>query len=118
MPTSASQPSRPKPWDLLFNIPKSFRLVMALLRDPRIAFTRKILFFGTIGFLIVALLLPETVLAGALEAVLPFVGPAISLPPDAALDWTAIALASFSLLRVFPSEVVSEHFERIFHRTR
>jgi len=115
-PATTTATARPKPWDLLLHIPRTFRLVGALMRDPRVAFIRKLFFFGSIGVLLVALLLPEALVATLFTGVLPLVGPLLNIPPDAGLDWLALGTASFALLRVFPSEIVSEHFTRIFHR--
>jgi hypothetical protein len=118
-PTSmipAPQPqtqANPNPFQLLFHVGKTTRLAGALLADPRVSIFRKILFVGSLIILILALLAPETIgeLVSSLLPLIPFA----ELPADAALDWVAIAVAAYNLLRVFPDEVVVEHYNRLFH---
>ena len=48
---------------------------------------------------------------------LPVVGRFIGLgelPADAALDWVLVVVAGFNLLRLFPKEIVGEHYDRLF----
>ena len=40
----------------------------------------------------------------------------VELPAEGAMNWLALALASFSLLAVFSKEILSEQYERIFRR--
>ena len=34
------------------------------------------------------------------------------------LDWITLAIIGFALLRIFPSRIVSEHHQRLFHKAR
>jgi len=118
-PTSmvpAPQPQtrpNPNPFQLLFHVGKTTRLAGALLADPRVTIYRKILFVGSLMILVLALLAPETI-GELVSAILPLV-PFAEIPADAALDWVAVAVAAYNLLRVFPDEVVAEHYQRLFH---
>jgi hypothetical protein len=91
-------------------------LIGALLKDRRIPVIRKLLFFGSILFLLVLLLFPDLFAEGVLSLALPLVGTALGVPIDAGFDWVVFAIAVVSLLRVFPVEMVSEHYKRIFHK--
>lgn len=111
-PTTA----RPNPFQFIFNIGKTLRLAGALLGDPRVSIFRKFFFVGSLGALILLLLLPADITAEFVSNVLPVVGPALGLPADAAFDWVALAFVAFNLMRVFPPEIVSEHYTRLFAR--
>ena len=108
--------SRPNPFQLLFHVGKTIRLAGALLVDGRITIYRKLLFLGSLVILALALIAPDTIGVLLSEFILPFVGPAIDIPADIALDWVAIAVAAYNLLRVFPEEIVTQHYNRLFHK--
>ena len=76
---------------------------------------RKVLFFVIILALLAVLFFPDTIDEIGLSVVLPFVGTILGIPLDAGLDWGTFALLSVSLLRIFPAEIVSEHYQRLFH---
>jgi hypothetical protein len=40
----------------------------------------------------------------------------LELPLDGAIDWVTFAVATFSLLKLFPKEIVGEHYDRLFRR--
>ncbi len=104
---------QPNPLALIFHLGKTFRLTGALMKDGRVSIFRKIFFVGAILAMIVLLFSGD--LAVELFAnVIPFIGPAIGLPADAAFDWLAIAVLALNLLRVFPISIVGEHYNRIF----
>ncbi len=109
---------RPHPWELLLHPFKTLRFVNALRRDPRIPFLRKLLYVGPIAALLLALLMPEGIVAAAVSVLLPVIGPAISLPADAAVDWLGLSVAAYGLLGALPSAIVAEHHARIFHPRR
>ena len=101
---------------MVFHLLKTFRLVEAVLWDKRVSLIRKGAYLGGIGILLVLLLFPE-VLADSATLLTPFfslVG--VELPVEGSIDWLALALGSFSLLSLFPKEILGEHYERIFHR--
>jgi sterol desaturase/sphingolipid hydroxylase (fatty acid hydroxylase superfamily) len=113
MPPQPVAPTRPNPFQMVFHVGRTARLAGALLTDPRVTIYRKLLFVGSIILLILALLAPETI-GGAVSSFLPpLLG--IEVPVDATLDWVAVGLAAFNLLRVFPQEVVTYHYNRLFH---
>jgi hypothetical protein len=110
--------SRPHPWEMVLHPITTLRFMNALRRDPRISHVRKLLYVGPILVLLVAFLLPESVVAAGVALLLPLVGPLVNLPVDAALDWFAIGLAAYALLGVLPRRIVREHHARLFHPTR
>lgn len=112
-PASSYAGYRPNFVQMIFHVGRTSRLAGALLRDPHISIFRKIFFLGAIAGLILALALPESV--GELAStILPFIGPAIGLSGDIAIDWVAATVIGFNLLRIFPPEIVGEHYDRLF----
>jgi hypothetical protein len=107
---------QPRRRDLVFHFFKTLRLVGAVLWDRRVSLLRKGAFIAGIGVLLVLLLFPEVIGDGAtlLAAIFPLLG--VELPAEGVADWLAFALASFSLLSVFPKEIVGEHYEQLFRR--
>lgn len=114
--TKPREYKQPRRRDLVFHLFKTIRLVGSVLWDKRVSFLRKAAFVVGIGVLLVLLLFPETLGDGAtlLAALFPLLG--VEIPAEGALDWLAFALASFSLLSVFPKEIVGEHYEQLFRR--
>ncbi|HEU5439723.1 MAG TPA: hypothetical protein VFU88_10575 [Ktedonobacterales bacterium] len=111
--------SRPSPWSLLFHIQKTFSLVGAVLADARVHWLQKSLFVGTLGALLAALLIPE--LGVDLMALVSGIGiplDILGLPPEATFDWIAFSVASYNLLKLFPAEIVGEHYDRLFRANR
>jgi len=120
-PTTADPPvstPRPHPWELLLHPFRTLRFVNALRRDPRVPFLRKLLYVGPIAALLLALLMPEGIVAAAVSVLLPVIGPAISLPADAAVDWLGLAVAAYGLLGILPQAIVAEQHGHIFHPKR
>ena len=118
---SSKQPSQPLPKqprrrDMVFHLLKTFRLVEAVLWDKRVSLIRKGAYLGGIAILLVLLLFPEVLADSAtlLTPLFSLVG--VELPVEGSIDWLALALGSFSLLSLFPKEILGEHYERIFHR--
>ncbi len=110
--------SRPHPWELVLHPIKAAHFIAALAGDPRISGLRKLLYIGPLLILLIAVLLPEGIVAGAVSVVLPVVGPLVDLPADAALDWFMLAIAAYGLLGIFPQRIVHEHHARLFHPRR
>ena len=110
--------SRPHPWELVLHPIKAAHFIAALAGDPRISGLRKLLYMGPLLILLIAVLLPEGIVAGAVGVVLPVVGPLVDLPADAALDWFMLAIAAYGLLGIFPQRIVYEHHARLFHPRR
>jgi hypothetical protein len=111
LPEKSIRPSR---FAFFLHAGKTFKLIGALVKDRRVPFTRKILFFGSLLFLLALLFIPDAFGELFLSAILPFVGTVLGVPLDAGFDWVAFTIALVSLLRVFPPELVSEHYRRIF----
>ncbi|GHO44205.1 hypothetical protein [Ktedonospora formicarum] len=104
----------PKRLEILFHFIKTGKLVKRLLVDRRVPALRKVAFGGVVAFLLALLLIPdlEVLLAGT---VLPVIGEVLGIPLDAGLDWAVFALFATNMLRLFPQEFVTEHYENIFH---
>jgi hypothetical protein len=110
--------ARPHPWELVLHPVHTVRFIQALGRDGRISWVRKLLYLGPLLLLLVAVLLPEGIVAAGVAVLVPLVGPLVNLPADAALDWVLLGLAAYALLRIFPEQIVREHHAQLFHRGR
>jgi hypothetical protein len=110
--------SSPHPWEMVLHPFKTLRFVNDLRRDRRISWLRKLLYVGPLVVLVVALLLPESMLAALVAVALPVVGPVANLPADAALDWGFLGLAAYALLGILPHRLVAEHHAEVFHPSR
>src|SRR5579884_872128 len=104
---------RPNPFQLLIHVGKTARLAGALMGDRRISIFRKLFFIATILVMIVVLLAGDTA-SELVSNVMRLVGPVLDIPADATLDWVLLATASYNLLKVFPPQIVSEHYDRLF----
>lgn len=108
-------------WTLIFHVRKTVALTGAVLQDARVSLFSKSLYVGCIGALLAALFFPEAV--GDLLAFfgLPGVGgiaDMLGIPAEAGFDWIAFAVAAYNLLRLFPSDIVGEHYDRLFRSRR
>lgn len=106
---------QPKRSDLVFHVVKTSKLVGAVITDGRVPVVRKLAYLGVVGLMLAVLLFPEVF--GDLVALIAFL-PAdiLGIPAEGAFDWVAFAVASFSLLKLFPAEIVGEHYDRLFRR--
>jgi hypothetical protein len=102
--------------ELLLHPVKALRFVGGLLTDRRVSVVRKLLFVVPVLGLLIALILPESLVAVLAGTVLPVVGALLSLPIGATLDWTILAAVALLLLHVFPARIVREYHARLFHR--
>lgn len=109
---------RPHPWEMVQHPIKTVRFVNALRRDRRISWVRKLLYIGPFLLLLMALLLPEGLIAAGVALLLPLIGPLVNVPADAALDWFALGLAAYGLLGILPKRIVAEQHARLFHASR
>ena len=106
---------QPKRSDLVFHVVKTSKLVGSVMTDGRVPVIRKLAYLGVVGLMLAVLLFPEVF--GDLVALIAFL-PAdiLGIPAEGAFDWVAFAVASFSLLKLFPAEIVGEHYDRLFRR--
>lgn len=110
--------ARPKRLDVFFHMIKTSRLIGELSKDRRISIARKIFFFGMIIALLVVLFFPDFFDEAFLSIVMPLLGTILGIPLDAGFDWIAFTLAIVSLLRIFPAEIVGEHYQHVFRKAR
>ncbi|HLZ25102.1 MAG TPA: hypothetical protein VKQ30_23515 [Ktedonobacterales bacterium] len=108
-------------WALILHVRKTVALTAAVLNDARVHWLSKSLYIGSITVLLAALLFPESV--GDLIAFfgIPGVGgiaDIFGIPAEAGFDWVAFAVAAYNLLRLFPTEIVGEHYDRLFRPQR
>jgi hypothetical protein len=105
---------------MFFHIRKTFKLSSAVLHDPRVHWAPKLAFLVSAGALGCAVLFPEAV--GDLVALgIPGIGWAadtLGLPTEFAFDWVAATVAAFNLLKLFPADIVGEHYDRLFRSRR
>ena len=113
---AVKQNAYPKLWEIFFHSIKTLKLIGALFRDPRIVAFRKALFVLAVVVLVVILFFPDVVGELGLSAALPIVGTILGIPIDGSVDWAAFALLAVNLLRIFPADIVAEHYNEIFRR--
>lgn len=106
---------RPHPLEMVRHPITTVRFMNALRLDTRISGLRKLLYIGPILILLIALLLPEGIVAGVVALIVPVIGPLVNVPADAALDWLALGLAAYGLLGMLPRHIVAEVHVRLFH---
>lgn len=104
----------PGTFDIFLHGIKTFKLIGALLTDRRVSFFRKALFLGVIALLLALLFFPDIFNEFFLSTVLPVIGTVLGIPIDAGIDWVAFAFVVVSLLRIFPVEVMAEHYRQIY----
>jgi hypothetical protein len=108
--------ARPRRFDVFLHAGKTLRLIGRLMLDRRVSIFRKISFIAIIAALLVVLFFPDLVSETILSTVLPVVGTVIGVPIDAGVDWMAFALLLVNMLRVFPEDLVAEHYRDIFSK--
>jgi hypothetical protein len=108
--------TRPRRFDIFLHAGKTLHLIGRLMLDRRVPILSKIFFVATIAFLLLILFFPDLVSETILSAVLPVVGTVIGVPIDAGVDWMAFALLLVNMLRVFPEDLVAEHYRDIFSK--
>jgi hypothetical protein len=98
----------------IVHLPRTFKVAGNVMKDARVSIMSKAMFIGGIVALLLALLAPETFLdvivaiPGA-TAVLDLVG----IPIEAAGDWIVLGIAALNLMKLFPQEVVNEHYDNV-----
>lgn len=110
--------TRPHPLEMMQHPIQTVRFMDALRRDPRVSGVRKLLYVGPLLTLLIALLLPEGIVAAGVALLMPLVGLLVNVPADGVLDWFVFGLAAYALLGILPSRIVREHHARLFHSAR
>ena len=105
---------QPKRFTLFLHLRKTFKLLGSLIADRRIPLWRKLVFGLTIAFLLILLLFPDVLNETLLSFALPIVGTVAGIPIDAGFDWAAFALVIVNLLKLFPADLVAEHYQNTF----
>jgi hypothetical protein len=114
MQQSAKTLEHPKRFEIFFHFIKTGKLIVALFKDRRVSVIRKALFVIAVAVLLAVLFFPDLIDETVLSTVLPIVGTVLGVPLDAGIDWMAFALLGVNLLRIFPPEIVAEHYTNIF----
>jgi hypothetical protein len=89
---------------------RSVSFISALMRDPRVELPRKVIFSLLVSTMLVLLLFPDVLEEGILTSIFPVLGTILGIPLGAGLDWAAFAMLSVYLLRLFPADIVNEHY--------
>lgn len=116
-PADVGSTGKPNPFALLFHIGKTSALVGSILHDSRVSWIPKTVFLTCITALLAAIILPELGVDAGFFLALPGVGAGLDvlgIPVDATFDWTVFAVAAFNLLKLFPTEIVGEHYDHLF----
>ncbi|HEV2236473.1 MAG TPA: hypothetical protein VGR57_07395 [Ktedonobacterales bacterium] len=116
---AAAAATAPNPIAMLFHVFKSMSLAVSLLVDPRVHPARKAVFITVIGALIAAAVGVEGIGEAVTQVLNIFPGLGVfigagEIPVDVTVDWVLVAAALFNLLRLFPREIVGEHYDRLF----
>ena len=106
---------KPKWGALLIHLRKTVALIGAVLGDPRVHWIRKTVFLGTIAVLVAALIGGDAVNDFVDGLFLPFFGNVLGIPIDGTFDWVFLSVFAYNLLKLFPPEIVGEHYDRLFH---
>lgn len=110
----------PNPFAMLFHLGKTFALTGSVLSDKRVHVLRKGVFV-TIMFVLVAAVLGSELAAEVVTNIVPVFGQVVGLgelPVDATFDWVFLSVAAFNMMKLFPAEIVGEHYDRLFRRKR
>ncbi len=103
------------PLSMLLHLGKTFALTGAVLSDRRVSWLPKIAFVGLIGALVAGVIFPE--MAVDVLGLIPTAGlDLLGIPAEAGLDWMIFGVAAFNLLKMFPADIVGEHYDRIFRK--
>ena len=89
---------------------RSVNFLRALMVDRRIPLPKKALFVAMSCTMLALLLFPDVISETILSMILPVLGSILGIPVDIGLDWAAFAILSVNLLRVFPADIVNEHY--------
>jgi hypothetical protein len=113
------RPNRPNPLAMAMHLFRTLSLGGSLLGDRRIHPVRKVLFVTILGVVIAAALGVDAageVITQGLN-IIPGLGVLLGIgefPVDAVVDWVVVAVVAYNLLKLFPSRIVGEHYDRLF----
>lgn len=96
------------------HLPRTMKVAAATMRDRRVSVVPKILFIGSVVFVLAALLTPEAL--AEFVAVIPGLGDVLAiagLPVDGVIDWLALGITALNMMKFFPTEIVNEHFDEV-----
>lgn len=99
-------------YQALAHLPRTLKVAGKTLQDSRVKALPKVLFIGSVIFVLAALLTPEAL--AEFVALVPGLGDLLALgflPVDGAIDWMALGVLALNLMKLFPQEIVNEHFE-------
>ena len=110
--TQTSPTSRLGAMSSIVHLPRTLKIASNVMKDARVSIMPKIMFIGGIVALLLALLAPETLadIAVAIPGVTAGLD-LIGIPIEGAVDWLAIGIAALNLMKLFPQEVVNEHYD-------
>ena len=98
----------------IIHLPRTFKVAGNVMKDARVNIMPKIMFVGGIAALLAALLTPEAF--AEVVNFIPGMGQllgALEIPVDGAVDWIALGLAALNLMKLFPQDVVNEHYDNV-----
>lgn len=117
--TTTNDASKINAFQALAHLPRTLKVAGAVMGDSRVQFLPKAMFIGSIVFVLAALLTPEAL--AEFIAVVPGLGDVLALgflPVDGAIDWMALGLLAMNLMKMFPQEIVNEHFDTIVAKSK
>lgn len=112
--TAGNASSRINAYQALAHLPRTLKVAGAVMSDARVQFLPKALFIGSVAIILAALLTPEAL--AEFIALVPGLGDVLALgflPVDGAIDWMTVGLLAMNLMKMFPQDIVNEHFENI-----
>ncbi len=96
----------------LVHLPRTLKVAGSVLTDSRVSVLPKLLFLGSVAFVLAALLTPEAL--AEFIAVIPGLGDVLALgflPVDGAIDWITLGIVALNMMKFFPQDIVNEHFD-------
>ena len=121
MPTTSQQTrgasdadidSKINAFQALVHLPRTLKVAGGVLGDSRVKALPKVLFLGSVVFVLAALLTPEAL--AEFIAVIPGLGDLLALgflPVDGAIDWITLGIVALNMMKLFPQDIVNEHFD-------
>lgn len=110
--SNADVTSKINAYQAIAHLPRTLKVAGAVMKDARVSILPKVMFVGSIVFILAALLTPEAL--AEFVAVVPGIGDVLALlglPVDATVDWLALGLTALNMMKLFPQDIVNEHFD-------